>query len=103
MKLDLAVSPNTWLMPSRMVINTESVVGYNNQLKRASHAMKLGVNPDINMVIKDVGVRHNLGRSKVIFPHAEVVRRDPFPRALYMREWLSKTRRLRVPRNTRPI
>ena len=30
-KLNLAISPGTWLMPSRMVINTESTVGYNNK------------------------------------------------------------------------
>ena len=30
-KLDLAISPGTWLMPSRMGINTESTVGYNNK------------------------------------------------------------------------
>ena len=74
-KLDLAVSPNTWLMPSRMVINTESVIGYNNELKRASHTMKLGVNPDINIVIKHVGIKHNLGRSKVKLLHETVVRK----------------------------
>ena len=32
-RLDFATSPGTWLMPSRMVINTESTIGYNNQLK----------------------------------------------------------------------
>ena len=46
-KLDLAISPGTWLMPSRMVINTESTVGYNN-LKRATTDMKLGVNSNAN-------------------------------------------------------
>ena len=33
-KLNLALSPGTWLMPSRLVLNTESTVGYNNKLKR---------------------------------------------------------------------
>ena len=32
-KFYLAISPGTWLMPGRMVINTESTVGYNNKLK----------------------------------------------------------------------
>ena len=31
--LNLAVCPGAWLMPARMVINMESVTGYNNQLK----------------------------------------------------------------------
>ena len=47
-KLDLAISLGTWLMPSRMVINTESKVGYNTKLKRATTNMKLGVNSDVN-------------------------------------------------------
>ena len=54
-------------MPSRMVINTESTVGYNNKLKRATIDMKLGVNADGTV---DVGIRHNLGVSKVKLPHA---------------------------------
>ena len=33
-------------MPSRMVINTESIVGYNNMLVIADETMKLGVNND---------------------------------------------------------
>lgn len=71
-KLDLAISPGTWLMPSRMVINTESTIGYNNKLKRADPSMKLGVNSEINTVIKPVGIKHNLGTSKVKLPHASV-------------------------------
>ena len=30
-RLDLAISPGTWLIPSELVINTGSAVGYNNQ------------------------------------------------------------------------
>ena len=29
-RLNLAVCPGAWLMPARMIINTESIVGYNN-------------------------------------------------------------------------
>ncbi len=39
-------------MPARMVINTESVVGYNNQLKQAVGGMKVGVNNDVNKSTK---------------------------------------------------
>ena len=70
-KLDLAIYPGTWLMPSRMVINTKSTVGYNNKLKRVTPNMKLGVNSDVNAYgTVSVGIKHNLGMSKVKFPHA---------------------------------
>ena len=57
-------------MPLRMVIKTESTVGYNNKLKRATTNMKLGVNSDMNADgAVAVGIRHNLGVSKVKVPH----------------------------------
>ena len=74
-KLDLAVSPGTWLMPSRMVINTESTIGYNNRLKRVEPSMKLGVNTDVNSKSVPVGIKHNLGKSKVLLPHTSVVKK----------------------------
>ena len=74
-KLDLAVSPGTWLMPSRMVINTESTIGYNNRLKRVEPTMKLGVNTDVNSKSVSVGIKHNLGESKVLLPHTSVVKK----------------------------
>ena len=73
-KLDLAVSPGTWLMPSRMVINTESTISYNNRLKRVEPTMKLGVNTDVNSKSVSVGIKHNLGKSKVSLPHTSVVK-----------------------------
>ena len=74
-KLDLAVSPGTWLMPSRMVINTESTIGYNNRLKRVEPSMKLGVNTDVNSKSVPVGIKHNLGKSKLLLPHTSVVKK----------------------------
>ena len=47
-RLDYALSPGCWLMPSNLVINTQAVVGYNNKLQRATADMKFGAN-DINM------------------------------------------------------
>ena len=47
-RLNLAVCPGAWLMPARMIINTESIVDYNNKLKQAKAGMKLGVNDDVN-------------------------------------------------------
>ena len=43
-RLNFAVGRGVLLLPSRMIINTESVVGYNNNLRRATDGMKLGVN-----------------------------------------------------------
>ena len=54
---NLAVAPGTWLMPARMVINTGSVAGYNNQLRQATPNMKLGVNNSVNLETKKVGAR----------------------------------------------
>ena len=47
-RLDFAVAQGVWLMPSRMVINTESIVGYNNMLVVSDANMKLGVNNNVN-------------------------------------------------------
>ena len=57
----------TWLMPSpsNLVLNTEAKTAYNNVLQRASSSMKLGDNSDVNRQIKTVGIRRNLGISKV--------------------------------------
>ena len=51
-RLNLAVCPGAWLMPARMVINMESIVGYNNELKQAKAGMKLGINNDVNLGTK---------------------------------------------------
>ena len=56
-RLNLAVCPGAWLMPSRMIINKESTVGYNNKLKQASTGMKLSVNNGINLGTKKVGLQ----------------------------------------------
>ena len=47
-RLDFAVAQGVWLMPSRMVISTESIVGYNNMLVISNETMKLGVNNNVN-------------------------------------------------------
>jgi len=53
-RLDLAISPGCWLLPSNLVINTNSIVGYNNKLLKATANMKFGVN-DINAETKSTG------------------------------------------------
>lgn len=47
-RLNLAVCHEAWLMPARMIINTESTIGYNNKLEQAVTGMKLGVNNEVN-------------------------------------------------------
>ena len=51
-KLNLAVCPGAWLMPARMIINRESIVGYKDKLKQVGAGMKLGVNNDVNLGTK---------------------------------------------------
>ena len=56
-RLNFAVCPGAWLMPARMVINTGTVIGYNNQLKQAVPGMKLGVNDEVNKSTKKSGLK----------------------------------------------
>ena len=70
-RLNLAVCHGAWLMPARMIINTESTVGYNNRLKQAAPGMKLGVNNDVNSGTKKVGLRlMDGGPSKINPPNS---------------------------------
>ena len=55
-----------------MVVNTESVVGYNNKLKKATTFMKIGVNSDLNIPVKRSAQKHNFGRGAVKLPHSGV-------------------------------
>ena len=79
--LDLAISPGTWLLPSKMVVNTESVVGYNNKLKKATSFMKIGVNSDLNIPVRRSVSKHNFGSGAVKLPHSGVERKyiEPLP------------------------
>ena len=74
-RLDLAISPGTWLLPSKMVVNTESVVGYNNKLKKATSFMKIGVNSDLNIPVRRSAPKHNFGSGAVKLPHSGVERK----------------------------
>ena len=71
-KLNLAISPGCWLMASDMILNTESKTSYNNFLRHASHSMHLSLNSDVNDQTKVIGIRHNLGESRVkLLSHKE--------------------------------
>ena len=69
-KLDLAVSSDSWLLPSNMIINTESVIGYNNKLQRASQDMKFGVNNYINLKTQKI-YNPSTNTSKIKLPHQQ--------------------------------
>ena len=71
-RLDLAISPGLWLLPSKMVVNTESVVGYNNKLKKATSFKRIGVNSDLNIPVRRSALKHNLGSRAVKLPHSGV-------------------------------
>ena len=71
-RLDLAISPGLWLLPSKMVVNTESVVGYNNILKKATSFMRIGINSDLNIPVRRFASKHNLGSRAVKLPHSGV-------------------------------
>ena len=80
LRLDLAFAPGIWLMPSNLVINTENIVGYNNELQKATDGMQFGVNVGVNEKSKSVGIKHNLGESKVKLPHRVVKNSLPPPK-----------------------
>ena len=79
-RLNLAVCPGAWLMPARMVINTGSIVGYNNKLKQAKAGMKLGVNNDVNIGTKKAALQlMDGGPSKINPPNGHPS--NPFHKA----------------------
>ena len=71
-RLDLAISPGLWLLPSKMVVNTESDVGYNNKLKKATTFIRIGINSDLNIPVRRSAPKHNLGSRAVKLPHSGV-------------------------------
>ena len=67
-RLNLAVCPRAWLMPARMIINTGSIVDYNNKLMQAKVGMKLGVNNDVNLGTKKAALQLMYGGPSKINP-----------------------------------
>ena len=64
-----------------MVVNTESVVGYNNKLKKATGFMKIGLNSDLNIPVRRSVPKHNFGSGVVKLPPSGVERKyiEPLP------------------------
>ena len=94
-RLDLAISPGLWLLPSKMVVNTESVVGYNNKLKKATSFMRIGVNSDLNIPVRRSALKHNLGSRAVKLPHSGVETQETKEKQVVK----SKTKETQVPRS----
>ena len=58
-------------MPARMIINTESTIGYNNKLMQAKAGMKLGINNDVNSGTKKAALQlMDGGPSKINPPNS---------------------------------
>ena len=53
-------------MSSNLPLNTQSTIGYDNNLKKASFNMKLGVNKSVNLEIQSFGVKQMNGSSSKI-------------------------------------
>ena len=67
-RLNFAVGRGVLLLQSRMIINTESVVGYNNNLRRATDDMKLGVNNHVNQGTTKAGLKLMAGGPSKVNP-----------------------------------
>ena len=67
-RLNLAVGRGVLLLPARMIINTESIVGYNNNLRRATDDMKLGVNNHVNQGTKKASLKLMAGGPSKVNP-----------------------------------
>ena len=66
--MNLAVARGVLLLPARMIINTESIVGYNNNLRRATDDMKLGVNNQVNQDTKKASLKLMAGGPSKVNP-----------------------------------
>ena len=67
-RLNFAIARGVLLLPSQMIINTESIVGYNNNLTKAKDDMKLGVNNHVNLGIHKASIKHMAGGPSKINP-----------------------------------
>ena len=67
-RLNFAVGLGVLLLPARMIINTESIVGYNNNLRWAKDYMKLGVNNLVNQGTKKASLKLMAGGPSKVNP-----------------------------------
>ena len=64
-RLNFAIARGVLLLPSQMIINKESVVGYNNNLRRTTDGMKLGVNNHVNLGTKGSSLKPMADKAKL--------------------------------------
>ena len=55
-RLDLAVSHSTRLIPLNLLLNTQSMIVYDNSLKKAGSDLRLGVSKSVNLEMKSVNL-----------------------------------------------
>ena len=67
-RLNLAVARGVLLLPACLIINTESIVGYNNNLRGATEDMKLGVNNHVNQGTKKASLKLMAGGPSKVNP-----------------------------------
>ena len=67
-RLNFVVARGALLLPARMIINTERVVGYNNNLMHATADMKLGVNNQVNQGTKKASLKLMAGGPSKVNP-----------------------------------
>ena len=67
-RLNFAVARGVLLLPARMIINTESVIDYNNSLRMATDDMKLGVNNHVNQGAKKASLKLMAGGPSKVNP-----------------------------------
>ena len=67
-RLNFAIARGVLLLPSQMIINTESIAGYNNNLKKATDDMKLGVNNNVNLGTHKSSIKHMAGGPSKVNP-----------------------------------
>ena len=82
-----------------MVVNTESVVGYNNKLKKATSFMKIGVNSDLNIPVKLSAPKHNFGSGAVKLPHSGVETQNNYHKTKETRVVKSETKETQEPKS----
>ena len=67
-RLNFVVARGALLLPARMIINTERVVRYNNNLMHATADMKLGVNNQVNQGKKKASLKLMAGGPSKVNP-----------------------------------
>ena len=67
-RMNLAIARGVLLLPARMIINKGSVTGYNNNLKKVTDDMKLGVNNQVYLPTKKASLKLMAGGPSKVKP-----------------------------------